>query len=80
MMPKATVTSKGQITVPKVVRERMGLRPGDAIEFVEDNGCFVLRKKLPEHPFAAWRGYLKEYLGRSSDELVDEMRGHDHRG
>jgi antitoxin PrlF len=33
LMVKAKVTSKGQITVPKVVRERLGLRPGDALEF-----------------------------------------------
>ena len=34
-MPSATVTSKGQITIPAQVREAMGVSFGDRIEFVE---------------------------------------------
>jgi AbrB family looped-hinge helix DNA binding protein len=34
-MATATLTSKGQITLPKVVRERLGVEAGDKIEFVE---------------------------------------------
>lgn len=32
-MATARITSKGQITIPKQVRERLGLEPGDALEF-----------------------------------------------
>lgn len=32
-MPGATVTSKGQITIPKPVREALGVRPGDRVAF-----------------------------------------------
>jgi len=35
-MAEAKLTSKGQVTIPKSVRERMGLRTGDRIEFVEE--------------------------------------------
>jgi len=73
-MPKATVTSKGQITVPKAVREHMGLRAGDELEFVEQDGYYVLRKKVLKNPFEKWRGYLK-HLGKTTDELMIEMRG-----
>ena len=45
MGAKATVTSKGQITLPKDVRDRHGLKPGDSIEFLEENGKTWLRAR-----------------------------------
>lgn len=42
-MPKATLTSKGQVTIPASVRRRLGVKPGDRVEFVEmENGVFQL--------------------------------------
>jgi len=35
-MPTATVTSKGQVTLPKKVREALRIGPGDRIDFVLD--------------------------------------------
>ncbi len=48
-MPTATVTSKGQITIPLPVRQRLGLRTGDRVDFFfEPNGRVVLQpKKIP---------------------------------
>jgi AbrB family looped-hinge helix DNA binding protein len=74
-MAKTRVTSKGQVTVPKEVRERLGLRPGDELEFIEENGVYRLRKRVDPGVFKKYRGYLKELAGRDSDELVREMRG-----
>ena len=43
-MPASTITSKGQITLPKTIRERLQVAPGDRIDFVvEDNGLVVVR-------------------------------------
>lgn len=74
-MSKTKITTKGQVTIPKEVRERMGLRPGDELEFTEEDGVFHLRKRVDPEVFKKYRGYLKELAGQDSDELVREMRG-----
>lgn len=75
-MEQAKITTKGQVTIPKQVRDRLGLRTGDEIEFVEEEGGgYRVRKRVPASPFTKYRGYLKHLRGRDPDELVDEMRG-----
>ncbi len=74
-MPKTKVTTKGQVTIPKDVRERLGLRPGDEIEFVEDRSGYRVQKRMPASPFEKYRGYLKQLAGRDPDELLEQMRG-----
>lgn len=69
------MTSKGQMTVPKDVRDRLGLRPGDKVEFDEDGVGFRVTKVCPENPFANYRGYLKEFAGKRTDDLIEEWRG-----
>jgi antitoxin PrlF len=41
-MAAATLTSKGQITLPKSVRERLGVEAGDRIEFIESEEGFLV--------------------------------------
>lgn len=74
-MVSAKVTSKGQITIPKQVRDRLGLDPGDEVEFIEEDGAFRIRKERRESPYAKYRGYLKHLAGKDPDQLVEEMRG-----
>lgn len=38
------LTTKGQVTIPISVREQIGLRPGDAVEVVAQNGTAVVRR------------------------------------
>lgn len=74
-MAKAKLTGKGQITIPKDVRDRLGLQAGDEIEFVEDESGFRICKHLAASPFERYRGYLKELAGQDPDALVEQMRG-----
>ena len=44
-MPTATVTSKGQITIPAEVRNAMGVKPGERVVFFEvEDGKFLMRR------------------------------------
>lgn len=53
----STISSKGQITVPLEIRERLGLKAGDRVEFVVDNGLTILRPEhAPENPFLKYVG------------------------
>ena len=74
-MRKTKITSKGQVTVPKQVRERMGLRTGDELEFIEEHGVYRLKKCISANPLKKYRGYLKDLAGFDPDEVVQEMRG-----
>ena len=47
MYALATVTSKGQLTIPKSVREALGIDKGDRVVFRVEDGC-VLLAKIPE--------------------------------
>ncbi len=40
-MPRATITSKGRVTIPKAVRDALGLRPGDRIDFDVRDGAII---------------------------------------
>jgi AbrB family looped-hinge helix DNA binding protein len=58
------VTSKGQITVPKPIRERLGLKQGDRIEFVAKSQRTVVRRaRKKENTFAKYAGALGTFKG-----------------
>ena len=56
-MPSATLTSKGQITLPKKVREQLKVQTGDTIEFVI-GGDGEIRVKAGQTDVTALRGFL----------------------
>lgn len=69
------VTRRGQVTIPKELRERTGMDEGTEVQFFEENGRLVIVKAVTENPFLEWVGYLEQ--PGSSDEAVKKMRGHD---
>lgn len=66
---ESTITSKGQATIPKAIREHLRLKPGDRVKFfVHPDGSVVI---LPKLPAAALRGIVKS---RRQSVTVEEMR------
>ncbi len=72
---KAKVSEKGQVTIPKAVRDRLGIRPGTVLEFAAEAGRLVARKSGGEDPFTRWKGTGKVPKGMSVDAYLSEVRG-----
>ncbi|HUZ31504.1 MAG TPA: AbrB/MazE/SpoVT family DNA-binding domain-containing protein [Xanthobacteraceae bacterium] len=68
-----TVTSKGQVTIPKPVRDRLGINPGSKVDFeVSEDGRAFLRRvgkaKMRPSPFERLRGTATS--GLTTDEIM----------
>lgn len=70
-MATSTVTSKGQITIPKAIRERFRLGEGDILEFVVDETGRIL---LQPHTGIAQIGGLLREFARPQPVTVEEMK------
>lgn len=76
-MPRATLTSKGQVTLPKALRKRLRLEKGDRIEFsVDEKGRLI---GIPERKggFETAAGALHHLAGKrpvSLEEMDDAIR------
>jgi antitoxin PrlF len=64
---EARITSKGQITIPKVVRDRLGVGPGDALEFDFEGERLEVRPKR-RRTISEFRGLFRVDSARSTDE------------
>jgi antitoxin PrlF len=64
MKYSSTISSKGQVTVPQEVRNRLGLATGDKVDFVIEGDRTVLRpSRSEEDPFEKYRGILGPFPG-----------------
>jgi antitoxin PrlF len=62
MTQSSSISSKGQVTVPREVRKRLGLKPGDRVEFVNEGGrTFIRRQRAPDNPFTKYVGALPAF-------------------
>jgi AbrB family looped-hinge helix DNA binding protein len=73
-----TVRQKGQVTIPKPVRDRLGIKPGSKVVFeVTDDGRAFLRRTgrgpLPRSRFARMSGTATK--GLTTDEIMALTRG-----
>lgn len=68
-MPK--LTKKGQVTIPKDIRNKLGLKRGDMVEFsIKDEECIIKKKKASG--IDKWLGALGKGF---TDEFIEEIRG-----
>ena len=71
---KAIVSEKGQVTIPKACRDRLGLHTGSVLDFEARDGKLVAVKQQPEDVFRKWRGKGKLPGGLSVDQYLDTIR------
>ena len=70
------ITRKGQITVPKSLRDRFGITTETDLEFLVEGSKLVLAKSAPETAVQAVRGSVKHLpFGRDVDEYLSGTRG-----
>lgn len=67
-MATATITTKGQVTIPAEVRQRLGIEAGDRIEFVEIEGGYAIKPAIDD--VRSLKGLLRK---PSKAVTVDDM-------
>jgi len=72
---KTVVSEKGQVTIPKAIRDRLGFTPGTVVDFEAVEGKLVGRKSMPEDVIEKWQGRGRIPGGVSVDEFLDRSRG-----
>ena len=84
MFIEGKVSSKLQVTIPAVVRDALGIRPGDTIRYEIEAGSVRLRVVRPDIAdvlHAVWAkhdlGALEEEIGGDAVAYVRELRGWD---
>jgi AbrB family looped-hinge helix DNA binding protein len=69
------VTTKGQVTIPKKLRDRYGIKPGALIDFVAGADGIQLRKVVKKEAGTVLGCLRRELTGRKVSALLDELRG-----
>jgi len=69
------VTTKGQVTIPKKLRDRYGIRPGALIDFVAGADGIQLRNVVKREREGVLECLKNELLGHSISTLLDDLRG-----
>ncbi len=70
---KAVVAERGQVTIPKPLRERLGIRPGTVLEFREEADKLIVEKAEMAGALDRWYGSLGRQ--RRTDDIIRSLRG-----
>ncbi len=71
---EATVAERGQITLPKAVRDALGLVKGSKLKVELEGGRIILRKDVSD-ALSKLRGRIKLPPGVTTDDVMRELRG-----
>jgi antitoxin PrlF len=74
---KSVVSEKGQVTIPKIVRDRLGLKPGTVLNFEAQAGKLIGRKAGSGDVFTKWRGRGRLPTGGTVDQYLARVRDAD---
>ena len=72
---KAVLSEKGQVTIPKACRDRLGLHKGVILDFEAHDGKLVAVKRQAEDQFRKWRGKGKLPASLTVDAYLAKVRG-----
>ena len=73
MADTGTVGERGQVTIPKAIRERYGLRKGTKLEFtITEAGITIKRQSTGRDP--VWKVFGRLNKGVDTDEFIRELR------
>ena len=72
-MPESTLSTKGQLVVPKQVREHLGLKTGDKLDFIIlDSGEVLLKPRTRD--IRTLKGMLKSSIHLSVEDMNDAIK------
>ena len=71
----ATITSKGQITIPQDIRNKFSFLPGMDVDVITEGNKVLIVKSRRENTFIKWLGRGKRRSRRGVDFTVDQLRG-----
>ena len=74
MTVSAKITSKGQVTLPREIRERLGVQDGDRVHFEIENGAVVLYPQRGTPSFAGMVGLSALPAVQSAANAIDDLR------
>jgi AbrB family looped-hinge helix DNA binding protein len=73
------IGERGQVTIPKEIREQFGLGPDSEVEFRVVEGSILLTKAPRKLDLQQWKGHCKDSLTElgygSVDEFIEDVRG-----
>ena len=79
MLSGMKIGERGQVTIPKDIRDRFGLKPETEVQFRVERDLLVIQKKPTKLKLKKWKGRCKKSFAKlgfkSVDEFIEDVRG-----